>query len=593
MTGGSGQARAALVACVLFVPVALGAAACDGEKKPPYPDHPFAEQAAATETGALPLAATAPAEPPPPPPPPGPPAAFEDLMDAAMGGPVPLDPAARRQLRAMQVHAGDQLVLLDDGWSERAEAVFALGYDLEAHGIEPPLGLLEELGGLRARLLASPGWTGDEPTDLEHAKRLVHAEHGLTMLWLIEIEALGAMRPHPPQRAAFMRERLLDALALWEAPDQLLATLPPPHDAYDALRGALEDYRTIVDGGGFVLVGSKARRARPRKKHDTLPALRRRLAQEDPEGAGEGEVWDEELTEALRRARDAFQLPKRRKARSLIDKALLEALAMPAEERLASIRRNLGRLRQSAMRDHPYAVYINLPDYHGEVWDADERLMRFKVVIGNTRRERGRMINATPELEARIETVIYNPWWNVPKRIYERELLKSAEKWSEKQAERVADPAVDANAEPVDYWEAKGYEVKNPDDPVRTWVRRRPGPGNALGKVKFIFENRYFVFLHDTPQKKKFRPARRAFSHGCMRVHEPLELAELLLSRDGTWTIAEDKRVMKHYKETPISLRSPVPLVVEYVTARVDDGGRVHFLGDIYRKDPPPAIAGR
>ena len=117
------------------------------------------------------------------------------------------------------------------------------------------------------------------------------------------------------------------------------------------------------------------------------------------------------------------------------------------------------------------------------------------------------------------------------------------------------------------------------------FVRRRPGPGNALGRVKFIFDNRHFVFLHDTPSKSKFRSQRRAFSHGCIRVQDPLVLAELLLRRDGSLHVAEEAKVLKHYRETTIQLKEPIPVVLDYVTARVDQTGRVHFLEDLYEKD--------
>ena len=197
------------------------------------------------------------------------------------------------------------------------------------------------------------------------------------------------------------------------------------------------------------------------------------------------------------------------------------------------------------------------------------------------------MINATPVFSARVDTIVYNPYWTVPKRIYEEELLVQAEKFEAEQLALQADRDASESGAPIPtYWEARGYEVfgeGRADGEV--WVRRKPGPGNALGKVKFLFENRWFVFLHDTPQKSKFRPPRRAFSHGCIRVSEPLALAELLLRRDGLWEAVKEARVMRHYREKTFRLRTPVWLVVDYLTVRVDDDGRAHFYGDVYRKD--------
>ena len=103
--------------------------------------------------------------------------------------------------------------------------------------------------------------------------------------------------------------------------------------------------------------------------------------------------------------------------------------------------------------------------------------------------------------------------------------------------------------------------------------------------AKLSVNNRFAIYLHDTPAKAKFRFPRRAFSHGCMRVHKPLELAKLLLERDGAWPLVERYKVLKHRDRTQFNLKRPVSLVVEYITARVDEGGRVHWLMDVYGRD--------
>ena len=261
---------------------------------------------------------------------------------------------------------------------------------------------------------------------------------------------------------------------------------------------------------------------------------------------------------------------------------------MEASERTHAIALNLERWRRSPARFIDYGVLVNLPDFHGEVWERGERLSRFRVVIGKAGRRRGQMVNATPTLASKIHTVVYNPWWTVPKRIIREELLLKAEAFEQQRASSTQQP-VAGGAEAVqhaDYWQTHDYVVKGDmSDPRTLRVRRRPGPGNALGKVKFIFENRWAVFLHDTPQKGKFRHRRRAFSHGCVRVQKPLDLAELLVRRDGSWEQVERARVMRHYKPKSIRLARPVDVAFVYFTAQVEDGGRVAFLRDVYRRD--------
>ncbi len=561
--------------------LALTLPACRGDAPAPPPPSPPEATAPTEATAAEAAPVQAPALPPPAQAP-----ALTELLDAALSGPVPLPEAARERLRALQAAAGDALVLATpDGLAARAEALLAAAAELPAHGLDPsvvPQVHRDELAGLVEEALATD-WTGEPTADRARARTLVHAEHALAHLLLALAQAHGATRVHPPEEPARQQARLVEALATWDDPTALLATLPPTRQPYERLRAALPRYEALAAAGGFVEVPREALKATPGKAHPAVAALRARLAQEDQalDPAAGGETWDEALTEALRRAREAYQLePPRRGDKGLVDKALLEALAVPVTERIATLRLNLDRWRASALNDFPYAVFVNVPDYHGEVWDGPERVHRFRVVVGGTQRERGRMVNATPTLVSYIHQVIYNPYWNVPRRILERELKPDAEKY-----------AAEAEADAPDYWARHRFEVMGGDDPARQWVRREPGPGNALGKVKIIFENRDFVFLHDTPAKTKFKATRRAFSHGCMRVDQPLDLARLLLERDGSWQAAEDARVMKHYKETPIPLDRRVPIVVDYVTARVDDAGRVHFLHDVYRRDRVAAVA--
>ena len=498
-----------------------------------------------------------------------------------------LDEEMRGQLRRMQHAAGERPVFLATGqWDRKGDQVIALVEGLPTHaiGLDGAMrSALRRLTTLRMLVVSFGAWRGEALADDAHMARLVEADHLIAHLWLEAARLLGATRGHGPEDERAMERRLLTALAEWSHTGQLIATLPPPMAAYQALLEAFERYRAL-EADGFVVLPKSVRKARPGKAHKDIPLLRQRLAQEDPAGAGEGDVWDDALTDALRRARPAYQLKPKRKARYLTDKALVAALNVPLTERLASLELNLARWRHSELRHFPYVVFVNLPEYHGEVWHGAERLHDFKVVIGNTRKKRGFMINATPVLTSSIQTIVYNPYWTVPNRIYEEELLVSAEKFAEAQLAEAVDGA-DVGKPPPTYWEARGYEVFGEEGKGRVWVRRRPGPGNALGKVKFLFDNRWSVFLHDTPQKRKFRHTRRAFSHGCVRVHEPLTLAELLLTRDGTWPEVEAAKVMKHYDQKVFEMKTPVWLVVDYVTARVDADGRVRFFADVYRKD--------
>ena len=507
------------------------------------------------------------------------------------------------------MEAGGTPLLLTDGWGSGAEAFLRTLESLPSHGIDPksaaglppglPTSQIDRLYDLKEELLATD-WTGEAASDTPRAAALVEAELRLVRLYLALADRLGASRPHPPETAASVERRLVRALAVWQ-PAQLMATLPPPFESYEALRKALSVYRFIEASGGFLRVPDDVANV---YWADVAPAsvaaLRLRLAQEDPilavTKAADPELVDEDLLAAMDRAYAVYQLrrgkrrkpftrPAKKRAKKrkvsrgggLVRDTLLHSLTVPVSERIATLELNLARLRRSDLRDYSYAVFVNLPSYHGEVWDGPELLRRFRVVVGGAKLRGGQRINATPVLTSYIYRLVYNPYWNVPRRIYETEILSAARKWVAKSGE--------AGASEVKYLASRGYQLKGSGGVEKQWIRKPPGPNNPLGKVKILFENRYFVYLHDTNSKDKFLHTRRAFSHGCMRVHEPLDLAELLLRRDGSWRIVEDKQVMEHYRKTEIDLVNPVPIVTDYITNRVDETGRVEFLHDVYRLD--------
>jgi len=492
---------------------------------------------------------------------------------------------AIRVLRVAQQRAGNHPVLLGNGWSNAGDEVLAFYRRLPDHGLSAGADLqtvAQEVASGRDYLLKHTTWRVDPVAQPNHFSVAARTEYALAELVLRIAVALDSIAPQSPESVYLPQARVLHALSHWLETNQFLATLLPCGRDYYDLVGALANYRSLLSRGGFLAVPRKVKRAKPGKNHEAIAILRKRLAQEDaavgalPEGVT-NDQWDSSLTAALRRARTAYQLYNYRSKRRLIDRRLLAALKVPVASRIAAIEYGLRRLRKSPFNRYLFAVRVNLPEYYGEVWDGPARIHRFKVVVGA--KGGRRMINRTPEIESKIHTVVYNPTWVPPKRIYKRELLPKAERWlAEGQA-----LGEERNVE--DYWRKRGFKLMNKKRPPnKQWLKRKPGWGNPLGRVKMLFENRYAVYMHDTPQKSLFRKVMRAASHGCVRVHKPLNLAELLLKRDGTWEVAEKKRVLKHYKLTEIRLREPIPVVLDYIPTRVGHDGRVRFMADIYRQ---------
>lgn len=246
---------------------------------------------------------------------------------------------------------------------------------------------------------------------------------------------------------------------------------------------------------------------------------------------------------------------------------------MPAEKRRDQIRVTLQRWRESRLGNDQDFIHVNIPDFHAEVWRKGELGMRFRVVTGanrqkwNAQKKVNEFINATPLMSGRMDFVVFNPYWNIPNAIRRDEIEPKA----------AADP---------EYLLTQGIETVV-DETGREYMRQLPGPKNALGTVKFLFPNDRDIYLHDTPDKGFFKWPTRAFSHGCVRVQDPNELAKELLSSEGKWDDTEVSAWYARPTETWIKLDQPMSVHIEYYVARVDELGRTNFLADVYLLDQP------
>ncbi|MBU6159861.1 MAG: L,D-transpeptidase family protein, partial [Myxococcales bacterium] len=276
---------------------------------------------------------------------------------------------------------------------------------------------------------------------------------------------------------------------------------------------------------------------------------------------------DETFDQALKDAVELYERTHQMEVDGETDRTFWASLNIPADERLAQIELTMQRWRESRIGEDPYYILVNIPDFHAEVWRNGVRDMRFRIVVGNTQRvcdprtERMRYANATPLQSAYMTHIVLNPYWNVPRRILEEELIPNL-------------------LEDGNYFEENGIEQSEDGT-----VRLRPGPSNPLGRVKFIFPNPHATYLHDTNRRNYFQFPVRAFSHGCMRVHEPENLMEYLLTQDGQYNERDIERSFERGREDGRSLTTPVPVHVEYYVVRIDDEGYVNFNSDIYKYD--------
>jgi murein L,D-transpeptidase YcbB/YkuD len=241
-------------------------------------------------------------------------------------------------------------------------------------------------------------------------------------------------------------------------------------------------------------------------------------------------------------------------------------------------------------------VWVNIPEFMVRVVNTRE-IYSARIVVG-------RPSTPTPVFSDRMQHLIFHPFWNVPDSIKNNELLPSLAAGDyrvlSKQGLRVSFRGRDIEPGAVDWGQVdmRKYHVYQP-----------PGAGNALGLVKFLFPNKHDVYLHDTPSKRLFHSQARAFSHGCVRVQNPLKLAEVLLAEDQGWTAERVARTVEQgTRDNRVDLHSKVPVHLTYFTVLVDDDGRVRSFSDIYdhehrvayalagkshliRREPDPPIA--
>lgn len=221
--------------------------------------------------------------------------------------------------------------------------------------------------------------------------------------------------------------------------------------------------------------------------------------------------------------------------------------------RRATLAANLDRWRWMPRTLGTRYILVNAAAFEATLWDERTEIGRWEIIVGKTR-------SPTPVFAAKVTGVIFNPWWDIPSSIV---------------AESIGALMRDHPAEAA----RKGYVIQDGQ------YRQRPGPGNALGRMKLVMPNGYHVYLHDTPAQSLFSKDVRAFSHGCVRVGDALGLATALLSAKPGWDRARTDAVVKDGQTVTVPLPAPVPVYVTYFTAEPDGTGGIRYLPDIYRRD--------
>ncbi|HSW68950.1 MAG TPA: L,D-transpeptidase family protein [Gammaproteobacteria bacterium] len=283
-------------------------------------------------------------------------------------------------------------------------------------------------------------------------------------------------------------------------------------------------------------------------------------------------LFDKPLAQAVK----GFQKRNGLKIDGIVGKMTLQELNVPASIRAKQIVINMQRWASLAHRLNGRFIMVNVPDYELYVYDNNEKILSMKIIVGKPESE-------TPELQSQISRLVFNPYWNVPTKIAQNEIVKKVQE----------DPSyLDSNRLKI-LSNEKNYEI---DQDKVDWraarengfpyrFRQEPGLDNSLGVVKFEFQNSHDVYLHDTPVKELFNQDERALSHGCVRLENPLALVDFLMDGSPDWSEDYLQEIIASEKTKYVKAYRPTPILITYITAWVDENGAVNFRDDIYGKD--------
>jgi murein L,D-transpeptidase YcbB/YkuD len=352
-----------------------------------------------------------------------------------------------------------------------------------------------------------------------------------------------------------------------------LNSLKPDINLYKKMRDGLAFYRQVQNNYPFVAI-TDTPLLKPGEQSTALPQLRNRLFEMQFLDAKESDsdIYEDSLVEAVK----SFQRNHSLDVDGVIGAQTWQALNIPWQERIDKLRINLERTRWVYENAADDLVLVNIAGFTLYMFENRELVWRTEVMTGTVK-------NETPLFMSRFSYMEFNPTWTVPRSILQNSMInkmKANPQYLEKHDFVLYDRQGKAvNTATLD-WDS--LSVNN----FPYTVVQQPGDKNALGLVKFIFPNSHAIYLHDTPARSLFARSSRAFSHGCVRVQDPMELARLLLNDPEKWTDESIADIVASKKRTRITIERPTEVMLMYWTTEPSTDERIKFNPDIYNRDP-------
>lgn len=451
-----------------------------------------------------------------------------------------------------------------DEFSARRAALLDALANADAHGLPARR---YDASGLVARM--SEARSADERAAIEIALTEIYLRFARDLQsGILDPNAvIGAIKRERPVREA---DALLARIESGDARSAIRDLTPGSAEYTRLMRTKMVLERTIAHGGWGAPV--QARSLEPGDRGDAVVALRDRLVAMDYLRPDLGTTYDEQMTAAVRQ----FQQDHGLEVDGVAGPSTLSAINVPPEERLKSVivameRERWLNLPEGRGERH---VVVNLADFHAQIIDDGKTTFRTRSVVGHQDSDR-----QSPEFSDVMEHMVINPYWYVPRSIIVDEYLPDMRR----------NPYAHSHIDVLDSQRrvvnrGRGFS-RYSSQTFPFSMRQQPGPKNALGTVKFMFPNKYNIYLHDTPAKSLFSQSKRAFSHGCIRLQDPHEFAYALLAPQHDNPERFFQSILQTGQNTTVKLEQNVPVHLDYRTAFTQAKGNVQYRDDVYDRD--------
>ena len=457
--------------------------------------------------------------------------------------------------------------------SKRAKDIISVLEDAGSHGLVPNDYYVDWINEYK---------DGKDVADLVRLDVLL----SMGMMHYVADQREGRIKPREIDPVLFesASDEEVDWVALREAAfgasdmKDFLEQQAPPFPQYHKLREKMAEYRALAASGGWPLIAD-GETLKPGMDDPRIKVVKKRLAKTGDLTSGnmDSSLFDAGLEDAVKH----FQKRHNLQADGVIGKQTLAAMNVTVESRINQINVNMERYRWLKRDITGRLVVVNIASFEAFAGVPGKFDIQMPVVVGKLRHK-------TPVFSDTIKYIVFNPYWTLTPNIARNETLPKLKKdplYLQKHNMKIfqgwESDSKELDATKIDWSKVTKKEMN------QYKIRQEPGPKNALGTLKLVFPNKYDVYLHDTPSQGLFKKEKRAFSHGCIRMDRPAEMAAWVLGgEEKGWSIERINEIVNSRQRKVVVLEKPLPIQILYRTTYVDSENKtIHFFDDIYGRD--------